>query len=211
MEKIVFNKWQNKERDFDFTGGVILSRDNQKLEISFLGNGDLYFNLLDYENNNVFYIGKDNYEIYNCFDVLYSNITDGNIFKDESFDKEYYKRKAIDRGLIDNNRIIWKSDDFSHEVAPYFSIEKLDNSFKLTFDKPKSKLDGYEDYLLSSVNCNIRIRNSGSFYDPFNIAFMDLFNSLLNIDDKVHQIHFEEYLIDKELENGKTLKKIFEK
>ena len=46
---------------------------------------------------------------------------------------------------------------------------------------------------------SVRFRNSGSRYVPFNIAFMDMYNDMKEVDDvtdKGHQLHIEEYLYE---------------
>ena len=47
----------------------------------------------------------------------------------------------------------------------------------------------------------MRIRNSGSNYNPFNCIFMRMFQKLQEVDNDYHQIHFEE------LEYKRLLKK----
>lgn len=62
-------------------------------------------------------------------------------------------------------------------------------------------LDGYDEDFHSPNYIPIRIRNSGSSYDPFNIVFMKMYNKMKKIDDTKdigHQIHIEEYLYNKE-------------
>ena len=49
---------------------------------------------------------------------------------------------------------------------------------------------------------SVRISNSGSRHNPYNILFMDMYNKLKEYEPNSHQIHLEEYLY-----NQKTLKK----
>ena len=54
---------------------------------------------------------------------------------------------------------------------------------------------------ISSSYIPIRFRNSGSFYNPFNVLFMRMHNKMKKIDDVNdigHQIHIEEYLYNKQ-------------
>ena len=57
---------------------------------------------------------------------------------------------------------------------------------------------------------SVRLRNSGSRYDPCNIVFMETFKALMNMEE-TNQIHIEEYLIDKKLEKGLSLERILRK
>ena len=57
MDKLGFSKWSKKRRN-DEVGGVVLTRGNDKLEIAFLGNQDLYFILDNYEQRKDFVVGK---------------------------------------------------------------------------------------------------------------------------------------------------------
>lgn len=63
-----------------------------------------------------------------------------------------------------------------------------EESFKVIFEKSKKSQDGI------FITYTIRFRNSGSRYNPFNINFMQMYNSLKEYDPNNHQIHIEEYL-----------------
>ena len=58
--------------------------------------------------------------------------------------------------------------------------------FKLTFNAKKTFR--HKDII------GIRFRNSGYRYEPFNIRFSKLYNSLCRIDPNYYQIQLEEYL-----------------
>lgn len=203
MEKLKFHKWNDVHRNE--VSGVLLSRGNKHLDISFQGNLDLYFSLYnDKDKEKSFIIGKDFYEVYEAFDNLYNEVMSGKVV---GMDK---MQNALNKGLIEDRKIVWRSDDFQIDVAPFFEIEKLDNAYLIKFDKPtpKRKLDPLEDFLLMDAKTTVRICNSGSHYAPYNVLFMKLFNELKEIDPECHQVHMEEYLIDKQIEDGKSLKKI---
>lgn len=202
MEKLKVSKWNDSNRDE--VKGVLLSRGDQCLDISFQGNLDLYFSLKDYEKDNTFVIGKDNHEVYSAFDNLYNSVMQGNIV---GFN---YKKRAKETGLVEGKKIIWRSDDYELDVAPYLEIEKLENAYLLKLDRPtpERQLDCLEEFGLANPTLTVRLRNSGSLYTPFNVLFMELFNNLIEINTEAHQIDIDEYLIDKQLEEGKSLQKI---
>ncbi len=236
MDKIKIEKIYNKDSDYNGGATISLKRDGFKeLRILFGGNLDLYFNLINFENDPTFYIGIDNYALYQIFDTLYHDIMNGNVTSENYFDdplsmfddeedlrkkeirKEKYRLRALSiansTGLIDEDSIVWISDDYPHDVAPYFKIDRLPNAYKITFliNTPDRKLYGDEKYALNDYKdgyTSVRIRNDGSTYHMFNVPFMKAYNALLEMELNEPQIHIAEYLLDKELESGKSLEHI---
>ena len=202
MEKLEVSKWDDNNRDE--VKGVILSRGKQALDISFQGNRDLYFSLNDHDKNNTFVVGKDNHDVYSAFDNLYKSVMSCNVVGLD------YRRTARKTGLIKGKKIIWRSDNYDPEVAPYLEIERLDNAYllKIKSPTPQRQLDCLETLGLDRPPLVVKFGNSGSAYAPFNVPFVELFHRLRDIDTNVHQIHMDEYIIDKQLETGKSLKKI---
>ncbi|MBE6154523.1 MAG: hypothetical protein E7163_02985 [Firmicutes bacterium] len=183
-----------------------------------------------------FLISKDDYNIYVVFDKLYNDVLNANIasemnieesllqimseFTDTNYEEELQKRKnekvlfkahnlamAYKKGLIVGNTIIWRSDDYPHDIAPYFVIKKLDDAYLIDFKLPdislvKRELDSYEKSLINDYKygeVSVRIRNDGSSYAPFNCCFMNAFNTLMEMDEvDINQIHIEEYLYSKD-------------
>lgn len=133
---------------------------------------------------------------------------------EENFVKEMNENlKKYDsyRRLVNNGEIRWGSDDFYYDVAPYFTLKPLKEHYELSFGVPLStrKLDGHEEFILEGCKhgtITVRLRNSGSNYDPFNLVFMRLFNSLMELEEDYHQIHIEEYLLS-QFELNRTLRK----
>ncbi len=246
MEKLKYTIWVNKERYTNVTGGIRLFRENPNhyLEISFAGNLDLYFTLFDLEDGTTFLIGKDDYEVYQLFDELYSKVLNGRCYDEveddlksirmlelEESDIDYHEKfkekmerreerrqmnlsQAKMSGLVDNGLIIWRSDDYPKDMAPYFVIRKLQNAYELEFGVPHVCRDlSFEEKMAINdykhkVWVSVRLRNSGSRYEPFNLCFMDLYNKLCNLNPEYHQIHIEEWLIDEELKKGESLERI---
>ena len=247
MEKLRFTQWENGNREDGVGGIRLFREDpSHFLEIHFEGNLDLYFTLHKLECGTTFLIGKDNYEVYQIFDELYKSVLNGYEYKItdqelkslrwecEAFDGDYsielkklIKRReemrklnlriAKDQGLIEEDKIIWRSDDFPKDIAPYFVIHKLSNAYQLEFVLPEvdRKLNFEESGLILDYKyknwINVRLRNSGSRYEPFNGAFMRAFNKLRNLDSEYHQIDIEECMIDKEMDSGVSLERILRK
>ncbi len=184
-------------KDSNCLSGVkdVFIRDGKKLLKIFLGaNGDLYFNVFGSRNQdeNGLYIStfciKENEEIYQYFEQLFSSIMDCKVFNTSKNEFEFCNSdKGIDeigsvqkinvhlkmeesyKTLVHDNTIVWYSDNIYDESANILRIERDDEEIKLTF------IDNPED---PSFGFGIRICNSGSKYDPFNICFMNLFNQL---------------------------------
>ena len=73
-------------------------------------------------------------------------------------------------------------------------IKKEEDTFIVKFEKSK-----VEDIFLTY---SVRLRNSGSRYDPFNLFFMRMYLNLVNYEPDFHQIHIEEYLWQKKLQKN---------
>ena len=87
-----------------------------------------------------------------------------------------------------NEAVEWHSDDLPYDVASNFVIEKLDDCYRVTFNK--SKNNNFPTY-------SVRISNSGSRYEHFNVVFMRMYQKLCEYNPDCHQIHMEEYLYNK--------------
>ena len=186
--------------------------DKKILTITFGGNLDLYWYLKGKEEKEVdtFEITKENYFLYSLFDILYNDIVNCNIFNISSIEKIFvyslkelqnlYKSKEeLNKKLLDSEKykklyngeyICWYSDDDPIEDANYVKIIKKEDKYVLEFlsNKKASTL-----WLKNSI----RFRNSGTKYPPFNILFMNMYNSLCSSEYDENQIHIEEYLYRK--------------
>lgn len=173
---------------------------------------------LDYE---VFTISiEDNYEVYSLLQKLYLDIKNAKISdtddefplfrfnRNEDLDdyeknlntkyKEKEKAQRLKEQeaynlLFNDDKIIWISDDRDYDKDQIVIISQKDNTFILEFArKDKEDKDIYH-YMtsFSSYLISIRLRNSGSTYEPFNIIFMNMYNALAHINfekDDVKQI-----------------------
>ena len=107
--------------------------------------------------------------------------------------------------------IIWKSDEYFDEIAPFIKIKKQENAYILEFGKPIIPPEYKNDadlILMDPRRITVRFRNSGSRYEPFNIMFMKLYQGLCKLDYEHHQIHIEEYLIQERINKGESLKRV---
>lgn len=191
-----------------------------QLGIIFCGNNDLYFCSFSRSKESEFFITKENMVIYGLFCKLLNSFQNVTVFNVSKFDllqcndnneinKLYedanernlmLKESEIYKHLFNNGTVIWISDDsvsFDYQSADSMRIIKEEDCFKLKFTF-------YED-VYPHVR-SIRIRNARSRYKPFNMLMMDFYNSLQNYDPDYHQIHIEEYLLDKE-KSKKLIKK----
>lgn len=174
-----------------FTGkgyDITLIKGEKKLSIIYARVLDLYMIIEDgkrFEYQEAreidFNILSSDGEVYRLFDNLYNDILNKNPYgikkkkKDDSFLKNSYDK------LVDNNRIMWVSDDGIYEQMDRFYIEKMDDSYKIVFIRNELPLDfGFKN----PSGISVRIRNSGSRYHPFNMVFMRLYNELQDVESK---------------------------
>lgn len=202
--------WNKRKTEFGYT--IDIYNSNKILTITFGGNLDLYWYLKSEEKREVdtFEITKENYFLYFLFDILYNDIVNCNIFNVSSIEKIFvYSLKELEnlykskeelnkkllsseeyKKLYNGEYICWYSDDDSIEDANYVKIIKDDDKYILEF------FSNFKSNTLWLSN-TIRFRNSGSRYMPFNMIFMEMYNSLCTSDYDENQIHIEEYLYKK--------------
>jgi len=199
--------WNKRKTTFGYT--IDIFDDNKILTITFWGNLDLYWYLKSEEKREVdtFEITKENYFLYSLFDILYNDIVNCNLFKvyeeelsfvnsikelqmiynrKENLNKVFSEYEEYKR-LYNGKYICWYSDDDSIEDANYVKIIKKEDKYVLEF------FSNFKSSTLWLSN-TIRFRNSGSRYMPFNMIFMNMYNSLCSSEYDENQIHIEEYL-----------------
>ena len=201
----------NKTKDEDGYNYKIITSDGS-FDIMFGGNLDLYWyywpeeDFKDWPLAKTFTISKENYFIYQKLDELYKNIKEQKPyrFKDENVSTVFDSSKLINespsaqysyKNLFQNGIIKWYSDDAPLEEASMLEIKYQEDKYIITFHQGKEDF-GFPTYA-------IRFRNSGSRYEPYNFAFMNMYNSLSEYDANYHQIHIEEYLYNKKLQKLK--------
>lgn len=199
--------WNKRKTDSGYT--IDIFDGNKILIITFWGNLDLYWYLKSEEKREVdtFEITKENYFLYSLFDILYNDIVNCNLFKvyeeelsfvnsikelqmiynrKENLNKVFSEYEEYKR-LYNGKYICWYSDDDSIEDANYVKIIKKEDKYVLEF------FSNFKSSTLWLSN-TIRFRNSGSRYMPFNMIFMNMYNSLCSSEYDENQIHIEEYL-----------------
>jgi len=203
-------RYQDERNTFDY----FIKNEENTFRIFFGGNLDLYFcvNRKDYENDNEiinFEITKENYVLYSLFEQLYDKIISCEIHTIDKFELEMYdkdeiiekeniykelnkelKDSYVYKNLVKNNVISWRHDDQIYEEANILNIYKEEEKFRLEFILQSKEWSTFID---------VRFRNSGSRYNPFNMVFMQFYNKLQEYDPEYHQIHIEEYLYQKKL------------
>lgn len=180
-----------KVPNFENTYDIKLTKDGKTLTILFSRVLDLYMvlgdgDMIPFRTSKTinFDIDTNDKEVYELFDKLYSDIINGNVFG-----KKFKRKKAIDSSLIcsynllvdENKNIIWASDDGLLDEVDRMQITKMSDSYRLTF----TRNDKQSDFdFKSPTGIYIRLRTSGSRYDPFHIPFMRMYQSFQKIDEK---------------------------
>lgn len=201
---------------------VTLIDGNIRLKMATYENGDLYWKIADDSKlikSMLFNITRENGMVYSAFQDLFADIENVNVC---TFDDEFnnsYELKAYNRDFRDkaykydfyhfselydkeNKVITWCSDEFNHEEANILKIKKMDDEFELEFI-PKSIISGFLNGTTNVGEIIVKFCNSGSYYAPFNIMFMRLFNKLQLVDDVKdikYQFSIDEYMYNKNKE-----------
>lgn len=188
--------------------------DNGTFQISYENNLDLYWRYIYTDsidkvcNTKTFKITKENYYLYCLFLELYQAIKEKKPYKTfpNYIDEELRNKKLKYYGryeLYKNRTITWYSDDFAEFAnASNFEIKKEKDCFLVTF--VKSKTEDFNGCHFPTYS--VRIRNSGSRFDPFNFTFMGMYQSLKEYNPEYHQIHIEEYLYNEKNKLKKRVK-----
>ncbi len=180
-----------------------INEDNKRLRVIYSSNGDLYFDLysLQKDHEQSFTISTEDTFIYNAFNKLYKDIEDANVYEvneldlmlcinEQEVEDEYRKVKQMNdylkgkfnyHELFCDGVITWVSDDSSEtslELANTLKIMKDEDKFILKFSFNDTK---------TWYSNSIRISNSGSRYEPFNIVMMNFYKELQKYDPE-HQI-----------------------
>lgn len=164
---------------------IHIKKENKIFSMCFMGVGDLFWHINKSEPSSTketFDIPVTETEIYKLFDDLYKNITTANLFGNEG--DNYLERKLTERNLFNKTTktIEWHSDDTYFESDDIVRIIKQENGYHLEFTRPEEYEDPY--HWGSNRIIAIRFRNSGSYYAPFNVAFMRMFNSAQKLKER---------------------------
>lgn len=176
-----------KRIDGEYPKIIIYNNDKVCLEISFAGNLDLYFVLKGANIDNKIIINESNLRVYDIFNELVISLFECNL-PYEVRDKNMLRRTSNYDKLVQENVIKWSCDDYSEEVGPSFKIEKAGDEFVITFDRGIIE----KQFLASKYSISVRIRNSGSLYQPFNANFMRLYHELCDLD--LDQVYIDEVM-----------------
>ncbi|MDD3186868.1 MAG: hypothetical protein PHD02_00100 [Bacilli bacterium] len=164
-------------------------------QIIFSGNLDLYWRCLDRiesDQESIQYtITKENYPIYLLFEELYERVRDYNIFNSKKLNENLKKRdKRNSQRLFQDGVIEYHCDDYDYDESDMFKIKPTEEGFAIIFEKGNRA----KEYKRS---CAIRIRNSGSRYNNFNIIFMEVYKKLKEYFKEDHQITIDEIMWQK--------------
>ena len=178
--------WNNQDTFY-------IKTEEGEFEISYQENLDLYWRylyqgrILNFPDTHEFFITKENYFIYQLFDNLYNSIKEGNPFKGSLIENAQINKRSLADPLFQNGVIDWHSDEAPYDDASRLLISKTLDTYKVTF--VRSKEDMNQGLF---ITFSVRFSNSGSRYDPFNVAFMTMYNKLSEYEPQYHQIHLEE-------------------
>ncbi len=172
-----------------------------------------------------FTITKENYAIYSLFKTLIDDVNNANVYTpsnefvvkdDETLEQvppspkqiqsvkernEELKQREGYQRIHEGQSLSWHSDEEPYAIADVLKISEENDAIILEFYRPELTGDKYGMRLPGTVT--IRFRNSGSYYQPFNMVFMKMYNQLQQFDPELdkefHQLHIEElpYILKK--------------
>lgn len=176
---------------------IHIKNQNNIFSMIFMDVGDLFWTINKSNRDStkeIMIIPQTEKDIYKLFDKLYNDINQAKLFEEHGDD--FIKQKLLERNLFNpqTHTIEWHSDDTLFDSDDVVKIIKKENSYQLEFTRPEEYEDPY--HRGSSRMISIRFRNSGSYYDPFNIAFMNMFREAQNLRQKefkgLHNLDSEE-------------------
>ncbi len=181
-----------KKKDLDNTYSIFIEADEGSFVFTFCGNLDLYFSYFGDDrlrkDEHSFLLDMDNYYLYRCFDNLYNTFVNDKAFKSSKKCSDFtYKCNYSCSSLLKNNVIEWHSDDTPYDEAAVLLIKKLDKSYKITIKEGIIPDIGMK-------TASVRFRSHDSIYEPYNEAFMCLYNNLCKHDFENEQILNDEYV-----------------
>lgn len=150
---------------------------------------NIYF---DYSNSDIddkkeysFKIVNDNSFVYKSFNDLYDAFMSEKPYKysDNLYNPKYVyplsdcKINPVD----DKGRISIHNEQEDIEVASKLLIEKNDDDYIVTFKKGLNMIPGND-------TCKVCIKNGGSSYDPYNLPFVIMYNSLREHDFELDEV-----------------------
>lgn len=164
----------------------IYFRDKTKvLSMCFMNVGDLFWSITKsnpYSTKETFDISKDEKDIYMLFNKLYRDVSQARLYDNPG--DNYLKRKLLERNLFnpETQTIEWHSDETYFDSDDVIRIIKQKDNYHLEFTRPEKYEDPY--HFDSPRMIHIRFRNSGSYYHPFNVAFMNMFKDAQNLRER---------------------------
>lgn len=209
-----------KETPFGPTFTIIT--ETGSFEIYYGGNLDLYWEYycrgsIQTTTSEKIIITRENYFLFALFNELYNDIKNTNLFvlnsdklsegsyitnadlkkekerirklNQREKDKSFYNPKR----LFKNGAIEWHSDESSYEDGSILTIKPCEEGYEVSFEKSKETEDSFLTYA-------VRIRNSGSRYEYYNIPFMRMYQELIQGYLNNPQISIDEYMNQKRLE-----------
>lgn len=149
----------------DYLGGVDLKTKDKILSIYIGGTLDVYFSLISLSDNS-FTISKEEELIFNIFSNLLDEIN--------NHEKAPHEKNNGCPELYNHSEdtIIYHSDEGAFDKSNILLISRKENEIMLCF-----RALGSGNYL----NNEVRIRNSGSKYNGYNVYFNNLLYNLLGV------------------------------
>ncbi len=171
-----------KEKNRGMRDVINFQSEEGKFYIYFEKDLNLYFSYLannvDDSDKYSFIVDKDNAFVYSCFDELYDSVMSERPFRYSvnlaNTEYKYPLSKCAVELVHDPGVIDLHSEEAPYDEASALQISKNDDSdYVITFIKGEN---------LNNNPYSVCLRNDDSGYDPYNAAFMIMYNKLCNYD-----------------------------
>lgn len=162
----------------------------------FMNVGDLFWSISKENPDSLkeeFNIPKSESEIFELFEKLYSDVENARVLDEgNSKSNNNFKRCLTDRNFFnkETKTIEWHSDETYFDSDDVVKIIKQKDNYHLEFTRPKKYEDPY--HWDSPTMISIRFRNSGSYYSPFNIIFMRMFQKAQDLEERKNKLQIVE-------------------
>ena len=179
-----------REKDYLGFYELKIAKENKTLTISFGGNGDLYWNIVnkaDFDSDDEsFIISKNDGPIYDLFQKLYFNLSNHEIFHSNKKEEAFCNRKFLQKRNKKYNEKLLEHPYFNDLCNGKYIKWHSDNEPFITGNRLIMTFDSIEDKVIINIKrisreydfLNVCFTHSGSRYSPFDLAFYENYREL---------------------------------
>lgn len=156
---------------------ILKFEDGTDLNINYCRNLDLYFLPKSHDDKTNFLLEIDPEEDPELFNIFFNVFNRISTYKalDGKVDKDFKKQEKYQKyPLVQNDMVVWRSDDDPAEIASKMTIYMLNGRVCMFFEEGM-----HQEGIPTNA---VRIRTDGSRYGKFFAVFMDMYRQLCSTD-----------------------------